>query len=607
MRTAPQEPATRGPIAYMATLTYRTREEIRVGANGGARCTRRYTIVNNTVSPAKIPPILKIELDRDVRITNVYSEDGRPSNFLPTKGTYHTGLSVEVAERQLEVGACVTLVIEYEWPDFIPGPAEPVYSRQLRLSHEFGFEYELEIGCVDTGLLASPVFGVLPITSRFSERPVIPTAEGTYIVRTRNVPPRTALTITMTGGSRKVELPVLNTLAAAFSPSEPFRGVAVLFIQHLLNDFLAVLRAFERCGLEARNTFVVGIPYSSKDDIVQILSYEDRVVEAPATYHGGNFLHAVQTMLDAVFVHCQKRDLQYVVVEDGGYVTRLLRDRVAGNADWGSRCVGIVEQTTNGIWVTRDWQNNPGSYSSSLSLPVYNVAESSLKRDGEAPLIGKAVVFNTMRLLERYEESNLSEKVALVLGHGSIGSEVVKALVSEKCNVVVWESEQARAKDLPPGVVLAHDLEEACNSADLVIGCTGKGVNTPNDGDRPPLNERSNFLALKHGAVLVNGSSKLCEFNWEEVDNITKVQQVSRAFGHERILNGGKLLRVAADGFPVNFYNSQSAPAEKMQPILAMLFLGACRLLEKTHSPGIVDVPDEDQEYIMRVYRESNA
>lgn len=52
----------------------------------------------------------------------------------------------------------------------------------------------------------------------------------------------------------------------------------------------------------------------------------------------------------------------------------------------------------------------------------------------------------------------------------------------------------------------------------------------------------------------------------------------------------------------MNFYNSESAPASKMQPVLAMLFVGACRILENPGQLGVIPFTEEDQEMIEGLY-----
>jgi hypothetical protein len=62
------------------------------------------------------------------------------------------------------------------------------------------------------------------------------------------------------------------------------------------------------------------------------------------------------------------------------------------------------------------------------------------------------------------------------------------------------------------------------------------------------------------------------------------------------------VIRIAADGFPVNFFNSESVPGYDIQPVLGMLFLAACRLLEHAPAIGINDFTVADQNLIEQIY-----
>jgi hypothetical protein len=95
----------------------------------------------------------------------------------------------------------------------------------------------------------------------------------------------------------------------------------------------------------------------------------------------------------------------------------------------------------------------------------------------------------------------------------------------------------------------------------------------------------------------------MCEFNWEAIKNVSATPVTKRGFGHQRELRNGKIVRIAANGFPVNFYNSESAPASKIQPILGMLFLGACRLIEDPQRYGVREFTVADQELISFTHR----
>jgi S-adenosylhomocysteine hydrolase len=240
-------------------------------------------------------------------------------------------------------------------------------------------------------------------------------------------------------------------------------------------------------------------------------------------------------------------------------------------------------------------------------VAVIDVAGSDLKERHEPRLIGAAVVFNIRRLLAEYEHWFLQGKRALLVGCGAIGSEIGKALIAEECQLTVVEDKtrEAIGAQFPTGATYHHSTELAgvIGGHDLVVGCTGRGVGYPTPESRPPFDHESHFRALKNGAVLVNASSKMCEFNQETLSNVAPQYETKRAFGRERRMSDGKLIRVAANGFPINFYNSESAPAERMQPILAMLFVGACRLAQDRPAPGVHDFPPSDQDHILDVYR----
>src|SRR3712207_1867239 len=114
--------------------------------------------------------------------------------------------------------------------------------------------------------------------------------------------------------------------------------------------------------------------------------------------------------------------------------------------NWTELCDGIVEQTTNGIRVGQDWERKARAGGKLLPFPIVNVAETALKLRDESPLIGRAIVFNLKHILRSYEHWDLPGKNALVVGYGSVGAEVAKALRSEGANVVVFDFKRDRKK-----------------------------------------------------------------------------------------------------------------------------------------------------------------
>jgi S-adenosylhomocysteine hydrolase len=579
------------------------REEIQADANGDASCRRTYTFYNRQDRPAKLDEFVNLSLHKDAEFQSVAFSDGRTVRHRERKGAYQLDVTVLIQERELESHGRAVLSVSYRWPKFLPRRTEPNYFREIAILHSFIFQYELEVNSVDPGMLGNPAFGINPRECRLPERQVITTENRGFLVRTARVPPKQSLSITMSGGvGGLTSLPVLDALGEQFSAQSPFSEIAVIFIQHLLHDFEAVLRAFTTAGLRPENTFVVGIPYSTKERVVQRLLANFDTVQAPDTYAS---LHDyVRVTLIAAHNHCKRHNKKFLVVEDGGYVASLMRDDPDG-LEWAEACVGIVEQTRNGIWVTQEWQRTPEVYRNKLCVGVVNVADTQLKLTYESPLIGRAVVFNVRQLLRPYEEQDLTGRRVLLIGCGSTGSEIAAELISNQCNLTVLESRPETDIRLPAGAKYRplNELSDAILDQDIIIGATGRGIAIPTAQDRPPVDRESDFLRLKNRVVLVNASSKTCEFNWDALKNVASTAVSVRGFGHERKMNNARTVRVAADGFPVNFYNNESAPAWEMQPILAMLFLGACRLMEKAPAFGVNEFSSQDQNMILDLFK----
>lgn len=566
---------------------------------GNAVCFRSYTLNNAGPSPMAFPSPLRVGLD--VR-ANVVAARLNEKNFLDQTdidvGSYELTLRLLGEPPIVEPGSSMKFEIEYEWPELIPKAIEPTYRRSIRIRHPFNFLYELSLRCEDKQFLANPAFKISPEACRPAAPFLVRESDGqAYRLRTALVVPNTLLAITISGGHGNITLPVLIQLGDMFAAQAPFKDVAVVFIQHLLTDFEATIDAFVRSGLDPGNAFIMGIPYSTKENVHTRLQSTFGYV--PPQFENYPFDTRLAPILDQVYEHCKTKGQRFLVVEDGGYIAGQFR-RHASGPKWASLCIGIVEQTRNGIWVTQDWISNPADTDNPLNVAVVNVAETKLKLDLESPLIGQAVVFNLKRLLALYEEQTLSDrKVVLIGGCGSTGSRILSELVREGCVVTVID-ERPRPADFP-GVATyrpATELIQTLAGKDIVIGSTGKAMGSPTRDSIAPLSHEQHFDQLQDKVVLVNASSKRAEFNLDALKNLGK-RAFKRGFGTEFVIDDGRTIRVAADGFPINFFNSESVPSYDIQPVLGMLFVAACRLVERSPlKPGIVELDQVDQNMV---------
>jgi len=246
-------------------------------------------------------------------------------------------------------------------------------------------------------------------------------------------------------------------------------------------------------------------------------------------------------------------------------------------------CCGIVEQTRNGIWQYDEHTIEP-------KVPIFNVAASRLKLERESPLIGAAVVFNVRFLIEQLGKS-LNRYKTLVVGYGSTGSHVAKALRDESVDTVVFDQiADRRQQAIADGFTSAESLAALLHDRHLIIGCTGQ----------VPFQFKE-ILKIRHGAVFVNASSKRHQINYEELDKLTdsRTPQEKYGYGHRRRLLNGHDLVILANGYPVNFVG-ESVPDQEIAFVLVLLCECAIHLARGagTLQPGILEVPDELQRRI---------
>lgn len=296
-----------------------------------------------------------------------------------------------------------------------------------------------------------------------------------------------------------------------------------------------------------------------------------------------------------VLERCERNGERLIVVEDGGYISPLFlgHEAVAAHS---LLCDGMVEQTTNGIYLFDEALAISGK---SANVTLVIVAESDLKKRIEAPLIGEVAVQSIENLMLRRELSLRGRKV-LLLGCGTIGRKLLDFLLQKECQVTVAEQDETKTEGLPPGAsaIAARDLEQNIGTHSIVIGTTG----------RYPFVDYRHFLALKDKAILVNASSKKREFHEEVLAHATKLpDRKIFGFGTEYTLVNGKTFFLLADGYPVNFYEGESVAGELLQPIMGLLLAGAL-FLEKRNSPkGKIDVPDDVQWAMERYYQDAMA
>lgn len=301
--------------------------------------------------------------------------------------------------------------------------------------------------------------------------------------------------------------------------------------------------------------YIIGIPYSNKEESINQLKNRGHHVFAPHF----PIEESVLEIIEKVCNRCKKENKTLLIIEDGGYIVPIIHQ--LGIPPF---IIGAVEQTARGVW---------NDESVNVKIPVLTVVFSEFKKELEAPEVGKAVVFNIERLLSG--RTFLRGRKVGVMGFGTIGRNVARCLKNSGAIVKISEI------DVKKAIIAQFEGFEHMDSillvkdCDIVIGTTGRkslGI--------------SEILAAKNNAVFVSASSKQIEIDMDVVEQLSVSKEILTIGTEYELINGNKLL-ILANGFPVNFYCSESVPDKLIDFILSEIVECAAKLVTHHFHPGI--------------------
>lgn len=360
----------------------------------------------------------------------------------------------------------------------------------------------------------------------------------------------------------------------------PFRNYILVIIQHFLRDLDPFVEAFQKLGAVPKDIILFCKPYPYPHEEALMTHFEKREKVNVIKCEG---LDVASSDIKKVFQKVLKRHKstgkKLLIIEDGGYFGPYIHKR--NKVDVYTLCQGAVEQTTKG---SREYQKVEKKYG--IKIPLMNVAKSDFKKNYEAPLIGRTVVRNIRSMLP---EKHLDRQKALVIGFGSIGREIAKCLYNcEGMKVIVAElrdtaklQEARDAKDFVEKAV-SKITRRTVQDCILIIGTTGTRT----------INKNIIGYAL-HGTILASASSdrKEIEVNaledWRKKEMPIEVEGAIVGTKYKLTIQNDKEILLLANGYPINFFASESVPNESIDPILTTLFLSAVEIATKRIQPGI--------------------
>lgn len=377
--------------------------------------------------------------------------------------------------------------------------------------------------------------------------------------------------------ARQVKLPILTKLV---SQSTKHDCVPTISIQHLKPDTYQFFRNLQKAGFGP--LVVSGIEYSTDLDVLKQLEKDGHKVKNPKNTELFDPKYW-DRFVGGELKQWKEAKKEYVVLEDGGYIGIVFHQE---RPEYLETCKGAVEQTRNGYWRYKELED-----SGKLSIPVFTVANSKLKSLVEAPEVGLAIARGLEQNLDRLHDS-LNHKTVLILGFGSVGRTVAKALEGRNVSeLLVFDSDSVKLMEARFSNFKTAQRDDALKAADIIVGCTGRRSLLPEDYD-----------LIKDGAILVNGTSKRVEFDIEWLGDNSKGTVVDDTAMSFDILS--KKITVLAKGEPINFEANVSVSPETMDIVMSEMFVCMQRIVSSTLENKTYTISAEDERKISDLWME---
>lgn len=330
--------------------------------------------------------------------------------------------------------------------------------------------------------------------------------------------------------------------------TQPFAGFRFLIVLHFLKDLVTFLVSCEKLGLRPSETILF-----CKDYL-----YPDRQAIGATLHARGYEVLPLSERRDGVrwLLRSCPQDERVAIIEDGGYIVPLVHEEFQSELD---KVAGAVEQTTRGIRNDRQLGH--------LAFNVHSVADAQLKEQFEPPHVARAIVDNIRKLVPSV---NFSGKQAAVLGYGTIGRHVALQLGPDNLKMVVsvFDPEpNRRLAATQDGFLTRASCGDAVANRALVVGCSGE-----------TSVGREELLRMDSGTLVASGSSDQKEIGLLELEALSDKRedtfQEGRPVGTKyRIRSTDTYLHLLANGYPVNFWGSESMPDEASDLVMSLILL----------------------------------
>ncbi len=412
-------------------------------------------------------------------------------------------------------------------------------------------------------------------------------------------------------------LPAVSQVARMVVKPNELKGMRLMGLQHLFASSASLFQELNKAGVQYGDMRFLGKIYSTNYRVAAELEAKGAVVDGASRrlVQHGKFADTMGESIEwqlKQMIETLPRPPEAnpkpccMIIDDGAEAILMLHKKWPEYAGY----FACVEQTRRGSRIVHELADK-----GELKCAVANVAESWAKLEKESPMIGRSVVLEIGRKLDRLHASGADlGKDAVVIGYGAVGKEVAESLMARGYTVHIYDRDQSRLQDLPAGMVAHKDLGDALPFGELLVSCVGARTLQHTDHE-----------LLPDGAILVNAASADDELGPEALLPFSKGGQTIRdeqgrlwqPFRDKAVCVGlgeaeahsdtvirhpsGKEFLVVNNGYVVNMTGERDPiPPRFIQLTRGLLLLGAIAA-KRAEGPGFIDVPKEWQEALVNL------
>jgi len=354
-----------------------------------------------------------------------------------------------------------------------------------------------------------------------------------------------------------LRLPVLKEIVK--NNKTDFSNIKLLIIQHIKKNTIEFIKLLKKVGF--KEIIIIAKPYSVNQEALKEIEKYAKVL-TPSFEKLENL-----EIINDVIKEFLNEESKFICLDLGGYFSRYFQN--ISNPP--NNLLAIIEDTKNGIWFDKN--------SIKLKFPLLSLANSKLKDYAENHFVAKAIVRNSENILINSKFSQtLSNKKILILGYGRIGETIAKILKNESIVTIYDISPIQLLKAKIDGFKVIQNLNELFDFNIIIGGITGTIIL-----------EKEHLLNLKNGVILINGSTKKKEFDVNSIKDFISDTVKNRAYT-TYILYNGKNIHLYADGYPVNFFDTESLPEFILDIVFAEMFMLIKLVMEKDINPGFYPI-----------------